>query len=132
MRNAVARVPRLPPFTATRSTVLGFDSENFVQPPSSTPAVELVLNHTSCTVIHTCEYCAGVLPVADTSVRVEQPPSRHNALPSAAKSAADRRLFMQIPVRGVASIILRPRQRRNARIRRQLGPIVPAWPVSQF
>src|SRR5262249_16877077 len=59
---------------------------------------ELVLNHTSCTVTYTCEYCAGVLPVSDTSVLAEQAASRaHNE--GSAMSAADGRYFMPLPVR---------------------------------
>src|SRR5260370_41273106 len=66
------RLPRLPPDSVTRSTVAGVDRRNFAQPPWSGPAVALVWNHTSWAVIQTCAYCAGVLPVTDTSVRVEQ------------------------------------------------------------
>src|SRR5215469_8517541 len=98
MRSPPAMRPKLPPFCATRSTVLGVFNGNFRHPPSSGPAVELVLNHTSCTVTYTCEYCAGVLPVSDTSVLAEQAASRaHNE--GSAMSAADGRYFMPLPVR---------------------------------
>src|SRR3981081_2719745 len=83
----VTRLPRLPPDSVTRSTVAGVDRGNLTQPPSSGPAIALVLNHTSCAVIHTCEYCAGVLPVTDTLVRVEQPARAQHKPPSATASA---------------------------------------------
>ena len=51
--------------------MVGVDRGNFAQPLSSGPAVALLLNHSSWVVIHTCEYCGGVLPVSDTSVRAE-------------------------------------------------------------
>src|SRR5215469_1421001 len=97
-RRPLSMLPRLPPFSATRSTVLGVDRENFSQPPSSGPAVPLVLNHTACTVTHTCEYCAGVLPVSDTSDLVPQPTSSPPTPKVAAMSATCRRWFMPVPV----------------------------------
>src|SRR5215469_2736537 len=106
MRRLLAMLPRLPPFCATRSTVLGVESGYLFQPLSSGPAVALPLNHTSCTVTHTCEYCGGVLPVSDTSVLVEQPPSSPDPARTAS-SAACRRWFMQIPVRCVPPMMLR-------------------------
>src|ERR1700724_4407209 len=72
----VTMLLRLPLLTATRSMVVGVESGNFAQPPSSGPAVALLLNHSSWVVTHTCEYCGGVLPVSDTSVRAEHAASR--------------------------------------------------------
>src|SRR5262245_35460888 len=105
-------LPRLPPFSATRSTVLGVDRENLSHPPSSGPAVPLALNHTACTVIHTCEYCAGVLPASDTSDLVPQPASAPPSPPMAAMSATCRRWFMPVPVPWM----------REMMQRRSLGP----------
>src|SRR5580658_3332308 len=99
-------LPRLPPPSATRSMVVGVDSGNFAQPLSSGPAVALELNHSSCVVIHTCEYCAGVLPVSDTSVLDEQPTSRQAVPARAAASAAGRRQVMQVPLQGNEEIML--------------------------
>src|SRR5215472_18530224 len=117
-------LPRLPPFSATRSTVLGVDRENLAQPPSSGPAVPLVLNHTACTVTHTCEYCAGVLPVSDASDLVPQPTSSPPPPKVAAMSATCRRWFMPVPVpwipRMMQRISLAPQRGR----RRQVCPIV--------
>ena len=76
MLRPVTMLPRVPPFCPTRSTVAGVESGNLRQPLSSGPAVALALTHISWVVIHTCEYCAGVLPVSDTSVRAEQPAKR--------------------------------------------------------
>src|SRR5215472_446014 len=133
MRSPLVISPRLSAFRATRSRVLGVESVNFRQPPSSVPAVELLLNQTSDTVIHTCEYCAGVLPVSDTSVRAEHAARRRQTrLPSEAGSAAGKRLFMQFPERGVASIILRPSGRCNARDVRQVCLIVPVCLAPHF
>ena len=53
---SVASVPREPSWSATRSTVVGVDSGNCCQPESSGPAVALLLNHTACAVMYTCEY----------------------------------------------------------------------------
>src|ERR1700729_567873 len=103
----VTMLPRLPPLSATRSTVAGVESGNFSQPPSSGPAMALVLNQSSCVVIHTCEYCAGVLAVTDISVRAEQP-AREQARPADATiKPAGERLFMPIPVRERALMMLR-------------------------
>src|SRR5215469_4503733 len=100
IRSPLAMLARLAPFCATRSTVLGVDSGNFDQPPSSGPAVALVLNQTSWNVTNTCEYCEGVLPVSDTSVLAEQAASRmHNA--GGATSAAERGFFMPFPERSM-------------------------------
>ena len=88
----------MPPSSATRSTVVGVERGNFVQPESSGPAVALLLNHTAWVVIYTCEYCAGALPVCDTSVREEHPASRAHRL-QAWRDAAEVQVSCKIPVR---------------------------------
>src|SRR3979490_2199457 len=89
---------RLLPDSVTRSAVAGVDRGNLTQPPSSGPAIALVLNHTSCAVIHTCEYFAGVLQVTDTSVRVEQPTTAQHRPATETTSATGVRFMVPIPV----------------------------------
>jgi len=54
------------------------------------PAAALLLNHSSWVVTHTCEYCGGVLPVSDTSVRAEHAASRQTSSTSGPESADGR------------------------------------------
>src|SRR6516165_4032538 len=124
-------LPRLPPFSATRSTVLGVDRENLSQPPSSGPAVPLVLNHTACTVTHTCEYCAGVLPVSDTSDLVPHPTSKPPSPEAAAMSATCRRWFMPVPVPCVLGMVQRRSLAPQRGRRREVCPIVASGRVSR-
>src|ERR1700730_16802723 len=73
MRRSLAISPRVPFDSVTRSMVTGFFSGNVPQPESSGPAFVFVLNHTSWVVMYTWVNCEGVLPVAETLVREEQP-----------------------------------------------------------
>ncbi len=61
--------------SVTRSNVEVVPSGNFCHPASLGPAVALVLNQISCTVMYAWEYCAGTFAVADTLVRVSHAPS---------------------------------------------------------
>src|SRR5690349_5024024 len=122
-------LPRLPPFTATRSTVLGVDRTCLSQPLSSGPAVPLSLNHTSCIVSHTCEYCAGVLPVSDMSVLAPQPASRP---PAAARSATCRRWFMPVPVQWLPGMMLRSSLPSQRGCEQELFRIVDPWRASHL
>src|SRR4029077_21024258 len=131
-RRPLARLPRLPPFCATRSTVLGVDRGNLAQPPSSGPAVALLLNHTSCTVTHTWEYRAGALPVSDTSVFVEQAASTPPNPQTAARSAICRRGVVPIPVRCLSGSCYEGRSGRNAADPHACFKLSPRVPAPNF
>src|SRR5258708_34315953 len=94
---SVTRLAKFPRVSVTRSTVTGVDSGNFFQPASSGPALALALNHTACAVTYTCVYSAGLLPVADRLVRVEQPASAAVSAASDRASRAVRERLMEVP-----------------------------------
>ena len=75
--------PRVPFDSVIRSMVTGVFNGNFPHPLSSGLAFAFVLNHTSCVVMNTWVNCEGVLPVAETLVREEQP---ENAAHSASRA----------------------------------------------